>query len=154
MMRPKKMILCVDDNEQALSVRKFMLETRGYRVDAHLIPEEAIEALRRGGVDLVLSDLTMPRMDGNELARRMKELAPEVPVLLISNSVNSYDRAICSDGFLPKGASSPLDVLERVRLMLARKRGPKKGSFVGGRRLGQGPKFDEGHGSGVAAFAS
>ena len=31
-MRPKKTILCVDDNEQALSVRKFMLETRGYRV--------------------------------------------------------------------------------------------------------------------------
>ena len=47
-MRPKKTILCVDDNEQALSVRKFMLETRGYRVLASLVPEEAIEALSPG----------------------------------------------------------------------------------------------------------
>ena len=37
-MRPKKTILCVDDNEQALSVRKFMLETRGYRVLAFSFP--------------------------------------------------------------------------------------------------------------------
>ena len=86
-MRPKKTILCVDDNEQALSVRKFMLETRGYRVLASLVPEEAIEVFRQGGIDLVLSDLTMPRMDGNELARRMKEMTPEVPILLISGCV-------------------------------------------------------------------
>jgi two-component system, OmpR family, response regulator CpxR len=152
-MRPKKMILCVDDNEQALSVRKFMLETRGYRVAAHLVPEEAIETLRQGGIDLVLSDLTMPLMDGNELARRMKEMAPEVPVLLISNSVNNSDRANWGDGFLPKGATSPLEVLERVRQMLARKRGPKKGSFIGGRRVNQLPQFNESHGQGVA-FAS
>jgi CheY-like chemotaxis protein len=47
-MRPKKTILCVDDSEQALSVRKFMLETRGYRVHATLVPEEAIEVFRQG----------------------------------------------------------------------------------------------------------
>jgi hypothetical protein len=42
--------------------------------------------------------------------------------------VNAYERATCGDCFLPKGACSPLDVLERVRMMLARKRGPKKAS--------------------------
>ncbi|HEY0308717.1 MAG TPA: response regulator, partial [Acidobacteriaceae bacterium] len=40
-MRPKKTILCVDDNEQALSVRKFLLETRGYRVLAVGTAQEA-----------------------------------------------------------------------------------------------------------------
>jgi two-component system response regulator CpxR len=153
-MRPKKIILCVDDNEQALSVRKFMLETRGYRVLATLVPDEALEVFRQGGIDLVLSDLTMPRMDGNELARRMKEIAPEVPILLVSGSVKAYERAACGDCFLPKGACSPLDVLDRVRMMLARKRGPKKGHFASIRNPGQGQDFDQPRSQGLPAFAS
>jgi two-component system, OmpR family, response regulator CpxR len=153
-MRPKKTILCVDDNEQTLSVRKFMLETRGYRVLASLVPEEAIEVFRQGGIDLVFSDLTMPRMDGNELARRMKEIAPDVPILLVSGSVKAYERATSGDCFLPKGANSPLDVLERVRMMLARKRGPKKGSFAGGRVANQPGQFDQSHAQALPAFAS
>ena len=78
-MRPKKTILCVDHNEQALAVRKFMLETRGYRVLTALSGYDALEIFRIGGIDLVLSDLVMPQMDGNEMVRRMKELSPEVP---------------------------------------------------------------------------
>ena len=126
-MRPKKTILCVDDNEQALSVRKFMLETRGYRVLTAVGSEKALEIFREGGIDLVLSDLIMPYMDGNELVRRMKELAPEVPTILISGSVKAFDRANRADAFLPKGACSPVEMLERIRVMVARKRGPKKG---------------------------
>lgn len=141
-MRPKKTILCVDDNEQALSVRKFMLETRGYRTLASLVPEEALEFFRRGGIDLVLSDLHMPRMDGNELARRMKEIAPEVPILLMSGSVKVFDRAAHADSFLPKGACAPAEVLDRVRMMLARKRGPKKAVFAPGIPLSQAVPLD------------
>jgi two-component system response regulator CpxR len=158
-MRPKKAILCIDDNEQALSVRKFMLETRGYRVIASLLPEEALEIFRQGGIDLVLSDLHMPRMDGNELARRMKELSPEVPILMMSGCVKAFDRASHADCFLPKGCCSPLDVLEKVRMMLARKRGPKKHVFApsdnGSPRehFEPGP-FDRSSGPGAAAFAS
>ncbi len=125
-MRPKKTILCVDDNEQALSVRKFMLETRGYRVMTAKDGQEALEMFRSHTVDLVLSDLIMPVMDGNELVRQMKEIAPEVPMILISGSVKSFERAFRADAFLPKGACTPLEVLERIRVMIARKRGPKK----------------------------
>jgi two-component system, OmpR family, response regulator CpxR len=126
-MRPKKTILCVDDNELSLSVCKFMLETRGYRVLTAVSGEQALELFREGGIDLVLSDLIMPYMDGNELVRRMKELAPEVPAILISGTVRAFDRAYHADAFLPKGACSPVEMLERVRVMVARKRGPKKG---------------------------
>ena len=134
-MRPKKTILCVDDNEQTLSVRKFLLETRGYRVLTALDSEQALELFHEGGIDLVLSDLLMPRMDGNELIRRMKELAPEVPAILISGSVKDMDRAYRADAFLPKGASSPVEMLERIRMLVARKRGPKKASQLNDRRL-------------------
>lgn len=125
-MRPKKTILCVDDNEQTLAVRKFLLETRGYRVAVARTGEEAVERFRDGGIDLVLGDLLMPGMDGNEMVRQMKEIAPEVPMLLISGTVKTFDRANRADAFLPKGASSPVEMLERIRVMIARKRGPKK----------------------------
>jgi two-component system, OmpR family, response regulator CpxR len=125
-MRPRKTILCVDDNEQALSVRKFMLETRGYRVLTAQTAADALEIFAAGNVDLVLSDLIMPQMDGNELVRRMKSIAPEVPTIILSGSVKNFERASSADAFLPKGACTPLEVLERIRVMIARKRGPRK----------------------------
>ena len=125
-MRPRKIILCVDDNEQALSVRKFLLETRGYRVLTALSGEEALEIFRGGGIDLVLSDLLMPQMDGNELVRRAKQIHPGLPAMIVSGTVNAFDRALHADVFLPKGASSPAEMIERIRVLVARKRGPKK----------------------------
>ncbi len=125
-MRPKKTILCVDDNESILSVRKFLLETRGYRVIAARSAEEAIELFGQGGIDLVLGDLVMPLMDGNEMVRRMKEISPEVPMILISGSIKTFERANRADAFLPKGACSPVEMLEKIRIMIARKRGPRK----------------------------
>ena len=128
-MRPRKTILCVEDNEQILSVRKFLLETRGYRVIAYTNATEALEHLEgapMGSVDLLLSDLLMPQIDGNELARRAKELHPTLPTLLMSGTVANFDRAAAADGFLPKGGCTPAELLDRIRLLVARKRGPKK----------------------------
>jgi CheY-like chemotaxis protein len=131
-MRPKKTILCVDDNEHVLSVRTFLLETRGYRVIALTNPHEALEVIARslpGSLDLLLADLIMPQMDGNELVRRAKDLHPQLPALIVSGTVTAYDRAGQADVFLPKGACTPAELLERVRILVARKRGPKKFSL-------------------------
>lgn len=128
-MRPRKTILCVEDNEQLLSVRKFLLETRGYRVLAMGCAAEALEYLQAvtpGSVDLLLSDLVLPQMDGNELIRRAKQLHPALPALLVSGTVTSFDRAAAADAFLPKGACTPAEILDRIRILVARKRGPKK----------------------------
>jgi len=128
-MRPRKTILCVEDNEQILSVRKFMLETRGYRVLAMTNAAEALEHLEAavpGSIDLLLADLVLPGMDGNELARRAKQLHPALPILLVSGMVSSYDRAAAADAFLPKGGCTPAEMLDRIRVLVARKRGPKK----------------------------
>ena len=131
-MRPKKNILCVDDNEQVLSVRTFLLETRGYRVIALTDPHEALEVIARslpGSLDLLLADLVMPQMDGNELVRRAKELHPQLPAMIVSGTITAYDRSGRADVFLPKGACTPAELLERVRILVARKRGPKKYSL-------------------------
>ncbi len=128
-MRPRKTILCVEDNEQILSVRKFLLETRGYRVLPMSTAAEALEFLKdcpAGSIDLLLADLVLPQMDGNELIRRAKQLHPGLPSLLISGTVTSFDRAAAADAFLPKGACTPAEMLDRIRILVARKRGPKK----------------------------
>ena len=128
-MRPKKIILCVDDNEQVLSVRTFLLETRGYRVLTARTPDEALELIGRsapGAIDLLLCDLLMPQMDGNELVRRAKALHPCMPAMIVSGTVNAFERACAADVFLPKGASSPAEMIERIRVLVARRRGPKK----------------------------
>jgi CheY-like chemotaxis protein len=127
-MKPKRTILCVDDNEQALSIRKVMLETRGYRVLACTSGEEALEHFRKGGIDLVLTDLIMPGLDGTKLIDEVKKLSPQTPAILLSGKVRIYDRDTRADVFLPKGMYAPAELLERVRVLLVRKRGPKRAS--------------------------
>ncbi len=125
-MKPKKTILCVDDNEQALSIRKILLETRGYRVLACNNGVTALEAFRRGGIDLVLAALVMPELDGSRLIEEIKSRSPQTPVVLISGRTKIYDRETLADVFLSKGMHEPAELLERIRLLLVRKRGPKR----------------------------
>jgi CheY-like chemotaxis protein len=125
-MKPKKTILCADGNEQSLSIRKVMLETRGYRVLAYSSSEEALERFKRGGIDLVLADLIMPGFDGTRLVEQVKNFSPDTPAILLSSKVRSYDRETRADLFLPKGMYGPAELLDRIRLLLVRKRGPKR----------------------------
>ena len=125
-MRAKKTILCVDDDEQLLSVRKVILQTRGYRVLACNNGRDALQVFKQGGVDLVLSDLNMPELDGVALIDAIKSLAPETPAILVSGKVKIYERETRADIFLPKGMYAPSELLEHVRHLLVRKRGPKK----------------------------
>jgi two-component system, OmpR family, response regulator CpxR len=134
-MKPKKTILCVDDNESALSIRKILLETRGYRVVPCNSGEMALEAFRRGGVDLVLTDLIMPGVDGSRLIQEIKALSPQTPAVLISGRTKVFERETVADVFLCKGMYEPAELLERIRLLLVRKRGPKRSADVGARAV-------------------
>jgi CheY-like chemotaxis protein len=125
-MKPKRTILCVDDNEQTLSIRKVMLETRGYRVVACQNGAEALERFRKGDIDLVLTDLIMPGVDGGKLIEQIKAISPRTPAVLVSGKIRIYDRDMQADAFIPKAMVSPAELLERIRLLLVRKRGPRR----------------------------
>ena len=88
--------------------------------------EQALEAFRNGSVDLVLTDLMMPGVDGSRLIEEVKRLSPHTPAVLLSGRVKIYERETLADVFLPKGMYEPVDLLERIRLLLVRKRGPKR----------------------------
>jgi two-component system, OmpR family, response regulator CpxR len=125
-MKPKRTILCVDNNEQTLSIRKILLETRGYRVIPCKTSEEALQSFNGGGIDLVLTDLAMPDFDGSQLIAEIKNRSPQTPAILLSSRVKSYDCATRADVYFPKGTYCPAELLERIRLLLVRKRGPKR----------------------------
>lgn len=103
-----------------------MLETRGYRVMTCTSGEDALAKFQHGGVDLVLSDVIMPGMDGAELVARIKASSPQTPAILLSGKIKIYEKDTQADLFLPKGMYAPAELLERIRVLLVRKRGPKR----------------------------
>ncbi len=77
-------ILFVDDEADLVEVAKGLLETLGYRVEAATSSREALDIFRNAAdrFDLVVTDMTMPDMSGDKLAREMMEIRPDVPVIL------------------------------------------------------------------------
>ena len=127
-MRPKKIILCVDDNEQDLSVLSFMLATNGYRVVSATNGQEAIGIFADIAVDLVLADFAMPQMNGSQLVDRLKQIGPHVPMILLGDPQRMAGEMHAADALLAKKNCTPQELLERIKVMSARKRGPRKGT--------------------------
>lgn len=126
-MRPKKIILCVDDNEQDLSVLSFTLTTNGYRVLPATTSEQAIALFGDHAVDLVVADFSMPQMDGNQLVKKLKLMAAHVPMMLLGDPQKMAGQMHVADALVGKKTCSSQELLERIKIMSARKRGPRKG---------------------------
>jgi two-component system cell cycle sensor histidine kinase/response regulator CckA len=77
-------ILFVDDEPILANLGKRMLETLGYAVVTQTSGVDALELFRDnpGSFDLVITDMTMPRMTGAELARELMRIRPDIPVVL------------------------------------------------------------------------
>jgi CheY-like chemotaxis protein len=126
-MRPKKVILCVDDNEQELSVLKFMLQTNGYRVLTAINGQEAVAVfIATPQVDLVLADSQMPQMSGTQLVERLKRIAGHVPTILLGEMPAGSAEIHTADSLTVRKNCAVQDLLERIKQMSARKRGPRK----------------------------
>ena len=87
----RQSILAVDDDPLVLEFMQTVLGRRGYKVIAAPGGLEALEEFRRidGAVDLLVSDVAMPAMDGPALARENTKAKPGLPVLFVSGYVQS-----------------------------------------------------------------
>lgn len=114
---PASTILLVDDEEFVRRMMRRILGAAGHRV---LEAEDGLQALRTldrdaTSVRLVISDVAMPRMSGDELAAELRVRWPEIPILLIS----AYARNVTSDvDFLAKPFDSET-LLSRVDALIA-----------------------------------
>jgi len=84
MSDPTRTVLIVDDDPQILRLVEKMLRPHGVNVLLAPRPSEALRICEGQPVNLMISDVVMPEMDGNKLAERFLKLQPESHVLLIS----------------------------------------------------------------------
>lgn len=124
-MTVKKTILCVDD-EHSLSIQRLTLETRGYRVLACSTAVDAIHALTRSNVDLVMSTLDLPDSTPGELVTQLKALSPQMPVILLCDRRRIYNTSAPADLFISKDAHAATELLDGIRQLLTKRRGPRR----------------------------
>jgi len=113
------LILCIDDDDIALRVRKLMLGSAGYNILTASSGEDGLEVLKQEPVNLVIADHFLSAKTGTEIAREMKEVKPEVPILIVSAAAEKPSGLEFADGFVPKG-EGPDVLLGAIAVLLKR----------------------------------
>ena len=123
MVPDQKTVLCIDDYETAAAGWCLYLQNAGYAVETAYSPEEGLQLFATTAVDLVLLDYAMPEINGGELAKTMKTMKPEVPIVMLTgiSEIPERDRAQV-DAFILKG-QQPTLVLETIGQLL---KGPEQ----------------------------
>ncbi|HSO20510.1 MAG TPA: ATP-binding protein, partial [Desulfosarcina sp.] len=101
-------VLLVDDEEAIVNLQRKMLERLGYQVTSRTSSLEALEAFKSNpdGFDLVITDMTMPNLTGDQFARKVKSIKADIPVIIctgFSERINKQTaETIGINGFLMK----------------------------------------------------
>lgn len=115
---PERMILCIDDEDMGLQIRKVVLERAGYRVTTASSGPAGLEIFANSPVDLVILDYAMPTMHGGLVAAEIRRQRPNVPIILLSAYVNlPREVADVVDCTIVKG-DNPETLLTRIRELL------------------------------------
>lgn len=114
-------ILLIDDEPAVLRLLNKMLAPRAVNLVAVSAPADALRIYGEQKVDLLISDINMPEMDGTVLTNRVLEMQPETAVLLISGNFDEMPDSVRSPRtrFLRK-PFFPSELLDRIRQLLPR----------------------------------
>jgi CheY-like chemotaxis protein len=112
-------ILCIDDEEPGLQVRRMLLESAGYRVLCARSGMEGIKLFHSEPVDAVVLDYWMSGMNGIAVARELKRLNPRTPIMILSAYGTLLDETLgLADLWVRKGEEEPQYVLIKLRELL------------------------------------
>jgi len=117
-------ILLVDDNKLGLSARKSVLEELGHHIVTASNGSDALAQFADHKFDLVVTDYRMPRMNGLELIAGLREVAPDLPVILISGFVDSLglsEENTGADVVIQKSANEVSHLVRAVARLLRKK---------------------------------
>jgi CheY-like chemotaxis protein len=102
------LVLCVDDEVVGLRVRKILLERAGYQVLTAVDGYTGLELFTSQPIEAVVLDYSMPGMHGGEVAKKMRQAKPGVPILLLSAYVGLPDEVrSLVDVYMTKGEGAP-----------------------------------------------
>jgi len=116
---PEPLILCIDDEDMGLQIRRVVLERAGYRVAIASSGPAGLEIFANAPVDLVILDYFMPSMHGGLVAAEIRRQRPTTPIILLSAYVD-LPREVTEivDCTVVKG-DNPETLLARIRELLA-----------------------------------
>ena len=127
-MPRKATVLVVDDEPHVVRLVKANLEPSGYRILTATDGEQALRVVQSESPDLVILDIMLPKMDGYEVCRRIREFSP-VPVIMLTarsaelDLVHGFDMG--ADDYLTKPFAAN-ELLVRVRAVLRRSKWPEE----------------------------
>ena len=116
-------ILFIDDEPVLVNLGKQTLESLGYKVTTRTSGVEALELFkaRAHEFDLVITDLTMPKMAGDDLAREMKRIKPQTPIILCTGYSTRINEEQAAEIGIRAFVSKPVlrkDIAESIRKVL------------------------------------
>lgn len=123
---PQESILIVEDDQNIAKLVRYNLEKAGYRCYVTITGEEALEILNRQAVDLIILDVMLPKMDGFETCRRIREenRYARIPIVILTARGEEVDRVVGfelgADDYVVK-PFSPRELVLRVKTILRRR---------------------------------
>ena len=115
-------IALIDDDRNILTSVSMAFEAEGFDVKTYMDGESAVAGLRLNPVDLVVSDIKMPRMDGMEVLKNIREKS-DVPIIFLTSKDDEIDQVLGlrmgADDYITKPFSQRL-LVERIRAILRR----------------------------------
>lgn len=126
-MAPKRVLL-VDDDQSIIEVQKMYFEKEGYMVSTCMQGDKALAAFETFNPDIIILDLMLPGMDGNDICREIRKVS-DVPIIMLTARTDTLDKIIGlelgADDYVPK-PFEPKELLARVKAVL--RRTDKKGA--------------------------
>ena len=121
----KQTIALVDDDRNILTSLSIALEKEGFNIQTYLDGESALIGLSRNPPDLAVIDIKMPRMDGEELLKKLRKKT-SMPVIFLTSKDEEVDELLGlklgADDFVKKsGGFSTKVLIERIRVQLRKK---------------------------------
>ena len=118
-------IALVDDDRNILTSVSMALEAEGYSVETYPDGEKAFEALSKSLPSLAVLDIKMPRMDGMELLKKLRDISPNLPVIFLTSKDEEIDEIVGlkmgADDYITKPFSQRL-LLTRIESLLRRQK--------------------------------
>ena len=121
----KQTIALIDDDRNILTSLTMTLEKEGFNVQTYLDGESALIGLSRNPPDLAVVDIKMPRMDGEELLKKLRKKT-SMPIIMLTSKDEEVDELLNlklgADDFVKKsGGFSPKVLVERIKVQLRKK---------------------------------
>jgi CheY-like chemotaxis protein len=116
-------VLFVDDEKSIAKMAQQMLERLGYNVQTRLNPVEALELFQSKShlFDLVITDMTMPQMTGVKLSQRLKDIRPDIPVVICTGHSSLVDETKAKEMGIDAYIMKPImkrDIAKAIRKVL------------------------------------